>query len=211
MPVFFQHRFSHSQLIVWRMEEPESFFGEALPAGIIQSAPEHPTRRKEYLGARFLLKYEVPTFPFEQLRIHESRRPFLADSSWQFSLSHSGDFVAAILDPVQPVGIDVERVSERILKVQNKFLSQHEQQLLEHFFQSQDSISTVEYLTLAWSIKEAAYKALQQTGLDFIQDLPMLGIEATDSGWDVKMGGKGSSLFLHAKCWGQLCLAMCRG
>jgi hypothetical protein len=62
--------------------------------------------------------------------------------------------------------------------------------------------------TLAWSVKEASFKALHQTWVDFMRDLPIENIEWMNGFWRVEMGGKGSELEIHAHNMGPVCLAI---
>jgi 4'-phosphopantetheinyl transferase len=69
---------------------------------------------------------------------------------YSLSVTHSGDYSAVILDSQHCVGIDIERISDRINNVSLKFLSVEE---LINIDENDNKL-----LTLLWSAKEALYK-----------------------------------------------------
>ena len=87
-------------------------------------------------------------------------RPCLAESGIYCSVSHSGRLVVAIAHR-HPVGVDLEMVSEKATRIWSLFLSPRERNLV-----LQSGLSPDRAATRAWTIKEAAGKAL---GLHLIQ------------------------------------------
>jgi phosphopantetheinyl transferase len=207
MPVFFQHQESNTPLILWEALEDESFFREALPSTVLDSMPTHAEKRKQYLSGRFLLQQLDPIFPYEQLRVATGGRPYLADSSAQFSISHAGTYIAAILHPCNKVGVDVEQITERAHRVRRKFLAPVEEEILKSFLFSPNEEDVSHAYTLAWSVKETAFKALHQSGVDFIRDLPIQQIDVVEGGWSIKIGGKGMGMNVAARFIDTLCLS----
>jgi phosphopantetheinyl transferase len=128
MPFIYQHQINQSsQLGVWHIAEEESFFLRKVP---LQRNITHPHKRLQHLAGRYLLTELVPDFPLDLIKIADTRKPFLANEAWHFSLSHCGDYAAAIVSPTQRVGVDVELVSEKVARVQGKFLGQEELAML---------------------------------------------------------------------------------
>lgn len=207
MPVFFQHTEPDLQLLVWEMQEPAAFFEDSLPPSIIRTAPSHPERRRQFFTGRFLLKTLEPDFPIEQIALADSGRPFLPDQTLQFSISHTDHFAAVVISQTKAVGIDVEVVSERARRIHRKFLSEEEELLLKNLVLPEPA-SEDHFYTMAWSIKEAAFKALHQVGVDFIRDLPIQEIEALQNFLQVKMGGNASGMQINARFIGPVCLAI---
>ena len=148
------------QAIIWKIEESESFFSDNL--GFVA---QHKTekRRLEFLASRYLLKYLIPDFSFSDLKSHREGKPFFEDDRIHFSISHSFPFVAVVIDE-QPVGIDVQVFQEKILRLQQKFLSAEEQIIFDN---------SMEHITLAWAAKEAAFKWFGEGQVDFIQHMPI--------------------------------------
>ncbi len=123
-------------------------------------------RRRSFLGARMALKTIARRMPGGDrseapsllTTMHPDGRPRcpLPDGSEPFSSSASHDSrfaVAAIAD--QPVGIDVELISERVLKGRKLYMYEEELALV-----AGHSLGETEASTRIWSIKEAVAKAL---------------------------------------------------
>jgi 4'-phosphopantetheinyl transferase len=90
------------------------------------------------------------------------------------SLSHSGEWVAALLAaPGTALGIDVEVVRDKAQRIARKFLNETELAALEHdrlhHTGSPDSI--LEQYSLLWSAKETLYKLASQRGIIFRDNL----------------------------------------
>ena len=124
MPIFFQHQINeNTRLGIWKIEETEEFFKGNVPQ---HRDVTHPHKRLQHLAGRFLLQFLFPDFPYELIEIADTRKPFLTDEQYHFSISHCGDFAAAIVSKDRRVGIDIEIPVEKILKIADKFLSKEE-------------------------------------------------------------------------------------
>ena len=66
----------------------------------------------------------------------------------KFSLAHSGNIVAVAFGDNNYMGVDVEKCSEKVLKLKSK-LGEYKT----------NNVSDVEYLTREWTKKESAFKA----------------------------------------------------
>ena len=158
MPIFFQQDINgDTKLAIWKIEEEEAFFQVPLQRSIT-----HPHKRLQHLAGRYLLRYLFPEFPLSLIRIADTRKPYLPDEAFHFSISHCGDFAAVIVSRSRRVGIDIELVDEKVRRIQHKFLTQVEQETLLTPFR-QDT----ELLTLLWSSKEAVFKWFGAGGVDF--------------------------------------------
>ncbi|MDE3184416.1 MAG: 4'-phosphopantetheinyl transferase superfamily protein [Bacteroidota bacterium] len=148
MPLFYQHNINdNTKLAVWHITESEYFFLEKVP---LQTEVSHPHKRLQHLAARYLLEILQPGFPFHLIEIADSKKPLLSNEEFHFSVSHCGDYAAAIVSENNLVGIDVELVTQKIKLVKERFLRGDEINLLPD--------PTPELLTLFWSAKEAIYK-----------------------------------------------------
>ena len=148
MPLFYQHNINdNTKLAVWHITENEYFFLEKVP---LQTEVSHPHKRLQHLAARYLLEILQPGFPFHLIEIADSKKPLLSNEEFHFSVSHCGDYAAAIVSENNLVGIDVELVTQKIKLVKERFLRGDEINLLPD--------PTPELLTLFWSAKEAIYK-----------------------------------------------------
>ncbi|MEO9005263.1 MAG: 4'-phosphopantetheinyl transferase superfamily protein [Ginsengibacter sp.] len=164
MPLFYQHSINDSgRLAVWHITENEEFFLEKVR---IKKNITHPHKRLQHLAARYLLQALHPGFPLHLIEIAESKKPFLSNEKFYFSISHCGDYAAAIVSENKLVGIDVEIVNPKVLSLQNKFLSKSEQSILENRSLA-GSDDHIRWLTLFWSAKESIYKWYGRGNIDF--------------------------------------------
>ena len=118
-------------------------------------------RRLEYLAVRVMLNQvlgEKKTIAYEP-----TGKPYITDRSYEISITHTGRYAAIILHPTRRLGIDIERIAERVMRVQSKFLSGD-----ELAYVNQAAAKT--QLALMWSAKEALYKIVQQVEIDFTTD-----------------------------------------
>jgi phosphopantetheinyl transferase len=168
MPVFYQQTIDrHTKLGIWKIEESESFFLETVP---LQKEITHPHKRLQHLAGRYLLRYLFPDFPYALIRIADTHKPFLENEAYHFSISHCGDFAAAIVSSDKRVGVDVEIFSEKIERVKEKFINRTEENTIIHF--APDNHFN-KYLTMMWSCKESIFKWYGSGQLDFKKHMQM--------------------------------------
>jgi phosphopantetheinyl transferase len=118
-----------------------------------------------------------PSFPFDQIQLNPAGKPFLPGGR-QFSISHTRGFAAGIISAETPVGIDIEYISPRVLKIEKKFLNPQEYALLAPFSE-QDRIV---FSSLFWSIKETVYKCWGNGGVDFTEQIRIQSFSNHDHG-----------------------------
>lgn len=178
MPIIFQHSFLEGpQLAVWKIVEPLDFFETTVPDS---SNILHPQVRLRHVAARYLLNALQPGFPYHQLQISESGKPYLSGECLHFSLSHCGDFAAAIVSEKGSVGVDLEASGDRIFRIRHKFLSDQEQaviQTIAGLSDLQKGALASQWLTRAWSAKESVYKWQGKAGIDFIRDIQIVNVD----------------------------------
>lgn len=161
MPLFYQQNINYAcKLAIWKIEEEESFFLKKVPLNIQVS---HPHKRLQHLAGRYLLPYLYPDFPFHEILIADTRKPFLKNEEYHFSISHCGQFAAAIVSNELRVGIDIELQTERLHRIKHKYLSNKE---LE-FVGSHNKVEQLKLLTIMWSAKEAMFKWYGSGNVDF--------------------------------------------
>jgi phosphopantetheinyl transferase len=162
MPLFKEWTIGdHGLAAIWKIEEPESFFTEQTG---VESQIRNDKRRTEHLAGRFLLKYLEKDFPLWNIGKDEHDKPRIDNNRFFFSISHSWPYVAAVIDPYNETGIDIQTWHKDIKRIQYKFLSPAEQEMFRH----EDKL-----ITMAWCTKEAAYKWNGKRGTDFIEHLPI--------------------------------------
>jgi 4'-phosphopantetheinyl transferase len=177
VPIFFQHQINEStRLGIWKIEETEEFFLSNVP---LRQEVTHPLKRLQHLAGRFLLQFLCPGFPYELIRIADTRKPYLPDEQYHFSISHCGDYAAAIVSSDQRVGIDIEIAGEKAEKIKNKFLTQNEQ-LIFSLIPENRVASGPGLTTLLWCAKESVYKWFGNGGVDFRKHIQLEGLHDND-------------------------------
>ncbi|MFT4095264.1 MAG: 4'-phosphopantetheinyl transferase superfamily protein [Niabella sp.] len=164
MPVFFQQDINATtKLGIWKIEEEETFFKQLVP---LHRDVTHRHKRLQHLAGRFLLKYLFPGFPSHLVQIADTRKPFLENEAFHFSISHCGDYAAAIVSSTNRVGIDIEIPVSKVPAIQHKFMSAAEKSLLNP--------ETLDDFTKIWSAKEAVFKWYGKGAVDFKQHIRLL-------------------------------------
>ena len=175
MPLVYQQNINAStKMAVWHIAEEESFFLAQVP---LQREISHWHKRLQHLAGRLLLKEMYPGFPVALIQIADTKKPFLENEPYHFSISHCGDYAAVIVSKVYRVGVDVELVNEKIERLQPKFMSKAEMQLL----QQQCSFNSNQCLTLCWSVKESVYKWWGKGSVDFKRGMVITGIAGNET------------------------------
>lgn len=197
MPVFFQQDINeHTRLGIWKIEEEEGYFKQLVP---LHREVTHPHKRLQHLAGRFLLKYLFPDFPSRQVQIADTRKPFLPGEAYHFSISHCGDYAAAIVSRNNRVGIDIEIPTDKVLRVEHKFISPSEQQWLAPL--------TLQTATQVWSAKEAIYKWHGEGLIDFKQHIQLKGYKDDRNRFICYFSKRDALLDIHLKFLSPLCLS----
>lgn len=161
MPLFYQENISHTtKLAIWQIEEHEDFFLSKVP---LQREITHPQKRLQHLAGRYLLPFLFNDFPNKEIEIADTRKPFLPNEQYHFSISHCSKFASAIVSSNYRVGVDVELTTPRLEKIKQKFLHRDELQ----FVNSQLAGQQLNFLSILWSAKEAIYKWYGEGSVDF--------------------------------------------
>lgn len=201
MPVFFQHQINeYTRLGVWKIEETEDFFKGNVPQ---HREVTHPHKRLQHLAGRFLLQYLFPDFPYELIQIADTRKPYLPDERYHFSISHCGDYAAAIVSSKNRVGVDVEEPVVKILNIQNKFLSEKEKLQFTGKLTTHDS----RLITLLWSAKESVFKWYKAGGVDFRQHIQLFNLQEEKQTIDCFFAKNESELVIQYRYFDELVLA----
>jgi len=129
-------------------------------------------RKIEWLAARVLLKELINE---THIDYDEWDKPFLKNKSWHISISHSGSYVAVIINLNTAVGIDIQLITKKITLVANKFMNETELDTLT-------TINYAEQLHVFWCAKEALYKLYGKKELSFKADILIAPFEYKSSG-----------------------------
>ena len=130
----------------------------------------HPRYREKYLRSKservrqqallsgLLLHQELNLMANSKLIINEYGKPSLADESWHFSLSHSGDYVILAVSDT-PVGADIEGTTKGTMKIARKAFPKKWVLELEKL----DSVSSPDFqkeFSRYWTLYEASVKLM---------------------------------------------------
>lgn len=201
MPIFFQQQINEStRLGVWKIEETEEFFKGNVP---LHRDVTHQHKRLQHLAGRLLLQFLFPDFPYHLIEIADTRKPFLPDEQYHFSISHCGDYAAAIVSSDKRVGIDVEIPVEKILKIQDKFLSKEEKSQYTVGLPTNDS----RLPTLLWSAKESVFKWYGDGVVDFREHIQLKALHEGNETIDCFFSKSNTELTIHYRQFDHLGLA----
>lgn len=149
MPLVFTRQTDLVQMAVWNKTESVE---QLLPIARLDALDEaeyvclsNARRQTEWLATRVLLDQMLGNHV--HLSHATSGKPYLLNDSRFVSISHSPNMVAVMVSE-RNLGIDIERIHARTVKVRGKFLTGSEP----------DWCTTEEEHTLVWTVKEAAYK-----------------------------------------------------
>jgi phosphopantetheinyl transferase len=202
LPIFYQQQIDDTtRLGIWKIEETEDFFKGNVPQ---HRSVTHPHKRLQHLAGRFLLRYLFPDFPYELIQIADTRKPFLPDEQYHFSISHCGDYAAAIVSRDKRVGVDIEIPTEKISMIMYKFLSAKEHELFHLIEPDKDRIP---FATLLWSAKESVFKWHGNGGVDFRKQIQLKKQHEGNETFDCFFSKNNTELDIHYRQFEHLVLA----
>lgn len=149
MPLYKTFDTDDYHISIWKHAECDSFdYERILTKEEKQKIEQMPTKKRwERIMIRQLLCQILPN---TIIQYEANGNPYLLDSDKKISISHSYPYaVLAISD--EPIGVDLEKISDKILRVKEKFLHEEEKKWIGEEF-------SPEILTAIWSMKEALYK-----------------------------------------------------
>ncbi len=150
------------ELGLWRLNEVENYFLDKLDFEVdeIEEMKQlQKGRRLEWLAVRWLLHQMSGREVRGAVRKDEFGKPYLVDSPYQISMSHSSKMAAIIAAPFS-VGIDIQKIVSKIERIAHKYMRTEEDNSLE-------PKTRLEHLHVYWGAKEALYKAYGRRALDF--------------------------------------------
>ncbi len=155
-----------TEIGVWKLEEDSDFFLSQIELSATEKEYFKTLKGKrplEYLCSRFLLHKMTGRDVRAVCVKDDAGKPFLKDSKYSISFSHSHELVAVIASP-KVVGIDIQKIVPKIERIANKFLNVHEL----------DGIppgNRIQELHYFWGAKECLYKAYGRKKVEFKSEL----------------------------------------
>ena len=137
-------------------------------------------RKKEFLSIRLLLKNLLPN---NKIWHNTYGAPEIRNDNF-ISISHSNKLTAIIISK-KKVGLDIEKISKKPLKLSAKFINK----------ELHNPISE-EKATLIWSCKEAIFKWHQKGNVNFLLDIQIMPFTIKNKG-DIIAKFKQNKITLH--------------
>ncbi len=169
MPVILEKKYKNNiSLAVWQITESHDELQAMLPSEILTdeelASISHPQKQVEFFCSRLIIKHLANSLDIKYVGIKKDifGKPYLVGSIWQMSITHTSNFVAAVMHPSEAIGIDMEKPSEKLKKIAHKFLSETE---------ITEAESDIEKLCIYWSAKEALYKLYGKRKVIFSKNL----------------------------------------
>tara|TARA_B100001250_G_C19749424_1_gene766998 strand:- start:383 stop:973 length:591 start_codon:yes stop_codon:yes gene_type:complete len=154
-----------SQIAIWKINES---LNELILSSKNLNVSKFKTEKgkKEFLASRLLVNELLPN---TNISYNTYGSPEIQTNDF-ISISHSKDLAAIIISKYN-VGLDIEEISEKPLRLSSKFISKDRHNHLSK-----------EKATLIWCCKEAIYKWHQKGNVDFISDIKISPFIIKDKG-----------------------------
>jgi 4'-phosphopantetheinyl transferase len=165
MAVVFSKNISEQcSVTLWKIEEDADFFLKYLHLKKddleVCSKATHPIKQLEWLASRTCVKYTVEQLEhnYQGIEKDEFNNPYLSKVQGFVSLSHTSNYAVAVVSLEEEVGIDIEKISDKLSRVAHKFLSEP-----ERLHAGNDLLKMCIY----WCAKESLYKWYGKKNLSF--------------------------------------------
>lgn len=155
-----------SKVLIWKIEE--SFEDLSKDIELTKSSSERVNNmksdlhRRGFLSVRQLLK--KVGYTDADLVYDEYGKPHLKDGNF-ISITHSFTFSGIIISSKKPVGIDIEKQRDKIVKIAHKFTP------IEEYKSIANHDALVSKLTIVWGAKESLYKIYGKKKLLFLENI----------------------------------------
>ena len=119
---------------------------------------------KEKVAARMVVKKICENLKLNYYGIKKNKagKPFLIKNNAKISISHSYPFAVALINTKNLCGIDIEKIREKVLKINPKFLNEDERKLVGNSRKKN---------TIFWCCKEALFKTSNKQNISFRDDI----------------------------------------
>ncbi|HRW63614.1 MAG TPA: 4'-phosphopantetheinyl transferase superfamily protein, partial [Bacteroidales bacterium] len=138
----------------------------------VESFKNH-QRKLEWLSVRTLLKEMLGKD--SKIVYGPERKPYLHNNLYNISISHSKNLTSILMSKKKRVGLDLEYMDTKILRIADKFLRPEE---LENI----DKTKEIYHLYLHWCAKEALYKICDKVDINFVNNLNIEAFKPKENG-----------------------------
>lgn len=178
MPLIFEEQFEEDCIFgIWEITEAydELFSRVHLFPGEYErlTSFQSEDRRIEFLSVRVLLKNLIGACG--PIIYSDKRKPYLHQSEYRISISHSRSLTSIMLSKSHKIGIDLEYMSHKISRIQHKFINEEE-------YITSESEKQAYHLYIHWCAKEALYKICDKQDINFKRNLTIEPFEPEECG-----------------------------
>ena len=174
-----------AEIAVWQVTETEEELIRlsSVPTDEMEeiSLFRNENQRRQKLAVRALLN-EV----FEEkmyLNHHDNGKPYLENCVTNISITHTDKYVAIIISDDDELGIDIESLDRNFAPVEEKALSEEE-------IDDLDDDKKNEQLAIYWCAKEAIFKRMSQSRVNFAEQIEV-------EKFNLKKEGELEATFIH--------------
>ncbi|MFZ1705382.1 MAG: 4'-phosphopantetheinyl transferase superfamily protein [Saprospiraceae bacterium] len=165
---------AESYIGIWELNEDIDFFKSRLDL-FPSELEEISTLKQRKLLEWYCSRYLLHLMSNRQIRgaclKDEHGKPFLENSSYFISMSHSHDRIAVIASPFK-VGIDIQFIVPKIERIAPRFISESE-------MNSIPNTDKILFYHLYWGAKESLFKIYGRKELDFREHIKIEPISTT--------------------------------
>lgn len=123
--------------------------------------------KKQYICSRLLINSMMAKGNVVEVGKEKSGNPILLGHNQKLSISHSGEYIAVLISEDKNIGVDIEIIADKILRINEKFMTKKELALLI----DSDLHDAKKYSHVLWGAKEALFKLYSKGGVSFKENL----------------------------------------
>lgn len=158
-----------AELAVWQITETEDELQtlSSVPTDEMEEINLYgnESQRKQRLAVRALINELFDEKMY--LDHHDNGKPYLENCATNISITHTDKYVAVIIHDEDDLGIDIESLDRDFSSVEKKALSEDEIDDLD----DDDRKKKNEQLAIYWCVKEAIFKRMSQSRVDFAEQI----------------------------------------
>lgn len=166
---------SDAKILIWKLDETIDELSKDIRLGSYcekrLSYLKSELHQRQFLSIRRLLG--EAGYTNEDLYYSGNGKPHLKDDKY-ISVTHSFNFTGIIIGK-RPVGIDIEKNRDKIIRIANKFTP------LEEYSTLANDEAVIRKLTIVWGAKEAVYKIMDEPGISFLNHINVEDFNFEDS------------------------------
>ncbi len=170
---------SSTRILVWQISEPEQELRSMLLLDerelAFLASIKVLMKRMQWLASRVLIRKIINTSEFILLNKTWNGQPVLSELGHHVSISHCGNYAAVIISKTSRVGIDIEIITDRVMGIRHKFISEQEKLWIQN---NDDALQTL----IIWSAKETIFKWYGKGQVDFRRNIFLGRFEVSQNG-----------------------------